>query len=253
VTHQGKLIVDATVAPQAIRFPTDLGLLNESRETSESIIDVLYPLSGLKKKPRTYRQTARKKYLAIVKQRKPGKKKLRRGIKEQLQYVQRNLGHIEMLLDKIPGIAIPLAYPLLRKYWIIREIYRQQEEMCRTRVQSCSDRIVSINQPHVRPIVRGKADRKAEFGAKLGVSLTGDGIACVDTISWDAYPEGKDLQGQVESYKERHGYYPETVLADSIYGTRDNRKYLKTRGICYGGKSPLAGRSKSLRRTDPRS
>jgi len=192
VTHQGKLIVDATVAEQAIRFPTDLGLLNESREISEAIIDELYPRSGLEKKPRSYRQTARKKYLGIVKQRKPGRKKLCRGIKEQLQYIRRNLGHIEMLLDKVDGGQIPLPYKLLRKYWIIQHVYRQQEEIHRTRTKSCADRIVSISQPHVRPIVRGKANKKAEFGAKLSVSLTGDGIARVDKISWNAYNEGQD-------------------------------------------------------------
>jgi len=242
VTHQGKLIVDATVAEQAIRFPTDLGLLNESREISEEIIDELYPKSGLEKKPRSYRRTARKKYLATVKQRKPGAKKIRRGIKEQLQYLRRNLGHIDMLLDRIPGIHIPLPYKLLRKYWVIQHVYRQQEEMYRTNTKSCSDRIVSISQPHVRPIVRGKAEKKAEFGAKLSVSLTGDGIARVDRVSWDAFHEGEDLIDQVEGYKERYGYYPEAVLADPLYGTRDNRKYLKSRGIRFAGK-PL-GRPK---------
>jgi len=242
VTHQGKLIVDATVAEQAIRFPTDLGLLNESREISEAIIDALYPHSGLSKKPRSYRRTARKKYLAIVKQRKPGVKKIRRGIKEQLQYLRRNLGHIEMLLDKIDVCSIPLSHKLLRKYWIIQHVYRQQEEMYRTKRKSCSDRIVSISQPYVRPIVRGKANRKVEFGAKLSVSLTGDGIACVDKVSWDAYHEGKDLEPQVEGYKERYGYYPEVVMADPLYGTRENRKYLKMRGIRFAGK-PL-GRPK---------
>ena len=40
---QGKLILDATVASQAIRYPTDLSLLNEAREFSEQIIDLLYP------------------------------------------------------------------------------------------------------------------------------------------------------------------------------------------------------------------
>ena len=40
---QGKLIVDATVADQAIRYPTDLSLLNEAREFSEQLIDALYP------------------------------------------------------------------------------------------------------------------------------------------------------------------------------------------------------------------
>ena len=63
VTHQGKLIVDATVASQAIRFPTDLSLLNEAREISEKIIDELYPQTTLQKKPRTYRKVARKDYL----------------------------------------------------------------------------------------------------------------------------------------------------------------------------------------------
>jgi hypothetical protein len=248
VTHQGKLIVDATVAEQAIRFPTDLGLLNESREISEAIIDKLHPHSGLKTKPRTYRKVARKKYLAIVKQRKPSSKKIRRGIKEQLQYIRRNMGHIEMLLDKINVLPIPLPYKLLRKYWIIQHVYQQQEEMYRTKSKRCSDRIVSISQPHVRPIVRGKANKKVEFGAKLSVSLTGDGIARVDKISWDAYHEGRDLKAQVEGYKERYGYYPEVVLADPLYGTRDNREYMKSRGIRFAGKS--LGRPKNATDVD---
>ena len=68
--NRGKLIVDATVAEQAIRYPTDLGLLNEAREISERLIDELYDLSTLTKKPRTYRIQARKRYLAVIKKRK---------------------------------------------------------------------------------------------------------------------------------------------------------------------------------------
>jgi hypothetical protein len=166
----------------------------------------------------------------------PGRKKLRRGIREQLQYLRRNLGQIKMLLDKINEVSIPLPHKLLRKYWIIQHVYRQQEEMYRTKVKSCSDRIVSITQPYVRPIVRGKAHKKAEFGAKLSVSLTGGGIACVDKISWDAFHEGKDLESQVEGYKKRYGYYPEVVLADTLYGTRENRKFLKDKNIRFAGK-----------------
>ncbi len=181
-THQGKLILDATVAEQAIRFPSDLSLLNESREISEQIIDVLYPLSEAKAKPHTYRQTAHKDYLVIVKQRRPKGKKLCAGIKKQLQYLRRNFQHIEQLLDALPGKAIPLPYVLLRKYWIVRHVYSQQEEMYRLKCKRCDHRIVSIHQPHVRPIVRGKANKAAEFGAKLSVSLTTAGIASVDHI-----------------------------------------------------------------------
>ena len=74
---------------------------------------------------------------------------------------------------------------------------------------------------------RGKQNKAVEFGAKLGVSLSGDGVACVDHLSWDAYHEGHDLPGQVEAYRHRHGHYPEKVLADPLYGTRDNRKFLR--------------------------
>jgi hypothetical protein len=155
-SHQGKLILDATVVEQAIRYPTDLSLLNEAREFSEQIIDSLYPHTALDKKPRTYREKARKAFLAIVKQRRPGRKKLRRGIKQQLQYLRRNLGHIEHLLTFwTEGAELPLSRGLLYRYWVIQHLYAQQWEMYQTKTRRCDDRIVSSSQPSVRPIVRG--------------------------------------------------------------------------------------------------
>jgi hypothetical protein len=88
--NHGKMVVDATVAEQAIRYPTDISLLNEAREISEQLIDDLYSMSCLTKKPRTYRQQARKRYLAISKKRNPGGKLRRKAIREQLQYLRRN-------------------------------------------------------------------------------------------------------------------------------------------------------------------
>ena len=116
--------------------------------------------------------------------------------------------------------------------------------MYRNKAKRCDDRIVSISQPYVRPIVRGKVDKPTEFGAKLSVSLTGDGVARVDHLRWDAFHEGHDLPLQVEAYRERHGAYPEVVLGDTIYGSRDNRNYLKGHGIRFAGK-PL-GRPKKV-------
>jgi hypothetical protein len=236
-THQGKLILDATVAEQAIRYPTDLSLLNEAREFSEQIIDQLYAQSELTKKPRTYRQQARKAYLSVVKQRRPGRKSLRRGIKRQLQYLRRNLGHIETLLVDWPqGTRLPLPNWLLRRYWVIPYLYAQQWEMYCNKSRRCDDRIVSISQPYVRPIVRGKVNKSVEFGSKLSVSLTDAGLARVDHLRWNAFHEGHDLPSQVEAYRERCGYYPESVLGDPIYGTRDNRRHLKQLGIHFAGK-----------------
>jgi len=236
-TPQGKLIVDATVAEQAIRYPTDLSLLNEAREFSERIIDALCRRLKVDKKPRTYREQARHAYLATAKQKRPHAKTRRRGIKQQLQYLRRNLGHIEQLLAPIPeGTPLPLPGWLLYRYWVIQHLYQQQWEMYQTRTHRCDHRIVSISQPYVRPIVRGKQDKPVEFGAKLSVSLTGDGLAYVDHLRWDAFHEGLDLVAQVEAYRERHGHYPERVMADPVYGTRANRDYLKQHGIHFAGK-----------------
>ena len=43
--------------------------------------------------------------------------------------------------------------------------------MFEQRTQRTDGRGVSISQPHVKPIVRGKAGAKVEFGAKLSASL----------------------------------------------------------------------------------
>ncbi|MEO5371697.1 MAG: IS5/IS1182 family transposase, partial [Magnetococcus sp. DMHC-1] len=206
-----KLIIDATVAEQEIRYPTDLGTLNEAREVSERLIDRLFPGSGLQKKPRTYRQKARQDFLAVMKKRKPQQNALRKAIRQQLQYLRRNLEHIDMLLQPV---ALPLggtfaqagrewpgclAYRHQRQLWVIREVYAQQKRMYDERSRSHPHRIVSISQPHVRPIVRGKAGKPVEFGAKLSASLSGRGLAHVDELRWDAFNESGDLQSQVEA------------------------------------------------------
>jgi IS5 family transposase len=103
---------------------------------------------------------------------------------------------------------------------------------------------VSIHQPHIRPIVRGKAKAGTEFGAKINIGLL-DGYARVDHLDWDAFNEGRDLQAQVERFRKLTGKYPELVQVDRIYLTRENRRFLKEKGIRHTG-DPL-GRKVSIR------
>jgi IS5 family transposase len=111
--------------------------------------------------------------------------------------------------------------------------------MYEQRSRRIDDRIVSISQPHVRPIKRGKAGADTEFGAKVSISLV-DGVSFVDRISWDNFNEGIDLIGQIKSYRIRFGHYPKSVHADKIYRNRDNRKYCKKHNIRLSG--PKLGR-----------
>lgn len=241
--NQGKLKLDATVADQMIEYPTDLKLLNQARLETERIIDILYEQSKRLIKPRTYRRVARNQYLAIAKKRNRQKKTIRRGLRQQLGYVRRNIKTIDKLLDELSTQPFPLTFRDLRLYWVIQHLYAQQKFMYDHEVKSHPDRIVNIYQPYVRPIPRGKDKGQTEFGAKLGVSEF-DGFCRLDHISWDAYNECTDLIMQVEAYKDLHGYYPEVVLVDRIYLTQKNRKWLKSKGIRHAGK-PL-GRPKPL-------
>lgn len=229
--NQGKLLLDATVAPSDIRYPTDIKLLNEAREQTEIVIDALYKQvkEQLPKKPRTYRREARTAYLQIAKQRKPNRKKIRKAMRQQLGYVRRNLAHIDTLIAA-GAMLSELKKNLYRNLRVVSEVYRQQQLMYEQGCHRIDDRIVSITQPHVRPIVRGKSGTPVEFGAKLSVSCV-DGHAFLDHLSWNNFNESGDLQQQVELFKSRFGHYPEAVYVDQIYRTRSNRAYCRNLGI----------------------
>ena len=239
--NRGKLITDATCAPADIRYPTDVSLLNEAREKTEALIDELHePLVGKQARPRTYRIKARRAFVAFAKRKKPNRRTIRKATRQQLGYLRRNLKHIDRLLDHPQ--ALPLACLSRRQYknlLVVREVYRQQLEMYETCARRVDDRIVSISQPHVRPIKRGKAGRDTEFGAKLSVSVI-DGFSFVDRLSWDNYNESLDLAEQIEMYHQRFGFYPESVHVDQIYRTHANRAYCKQRNIRMSG--PPLGR-----------
>lgn len=242
IKNKGQLMSDASCTPSDLSYPTDLNLLNKARKKTEKIIDILYkPWQGkLEKKPRTDRKKARREYLEVAKKKKVSRKKLRKTIKKQLKYVERNLGYIEELIKK--GSSLDLLTKKAKKdLLVIKELWKQQKEMYEENKQSIEKRIVSIEQPHIRPIVRGKAGVSVEFGAKVLISYV-DGYVFLDYLNWENFNESKYLQFQIERYYEYFGYYPESVHVDAIYRTRENRKYCQERGIRMSG--PKLGRPK---------
>jgi hypothetical protein len=132
---------------------------------------------------------------------------------------------------------------------VINTVYDQQKQMYDSHSHSVEDRIVSIHQPHVRPIVRGKSQAKVEFGAKIHVSII-DGISFLDELSWDAFNEGSHMMDYVQRYHARFGCYPRELLADKIYCTRANRAALKEKGIKLLAK-PLGRPSAVLKHVSP--
>ena len=239
--NKGKIILDATVAPADIRYPTDLSLLNESREGTEKIIDDVWQKTGRKGRRTAYnRKKARKGYLHIAKQRKPRKKQVRKAVQEQLGCVEENVEALKGIITEIGLESFGVAN--WGRFMTICEIVSQQRYHYDNPGQPVPNRIVSIRQPHIRPIVRGKAGREVEFGQKLGLSIV-DGYTFIDVQSWDNFAEGVTLIESVEKFREMHGVYPEAVLADKTYRNRENLDYCKEHGIRLSG--PRLGRPKA--------
>lgn len=226
--NRGRVIFDATACPQDIAYPTDLNLLSDAREKTEELIDKLYDASVHKRRPRTYRKIARKCYLNTAQKKIKSHKVIRKAVGSQLRFLKRNIKSINDLLNTSPNILLEAKDQ--RYLLVINTLYQQQKKMYDTRSHSIEDRIVSIHQPHVRPIVRGKSQAKVEFGSKIHVSVI-DGISFLDELSWDAFNEGSHMMEYVERYKQRFGCYPREILADKIYCNRANRAALKEKGI----------------------
>lgn len=200
--NSGTVILDATCAPQKISFPQDVNLLNEARENLEEIVDDLcrrfdYYI------PRMYRRNARKDYLNLAKCKKRTSKKIRKAIRQQLQYIRRDRKYIDELLET----GRELTQKQAERLAVIDKVYEQQKYMYENKVHSVPDRIVSISQPYIRPIVRGKAAAPVEFGAKMDLSLDEKGMARIEKMSFDAYNESDVLIAAVERYFERTGHY----------------------------------------------
>lgn len=241
--NAGTVVLDATCAPQNIRYPQDVNLLNEARENLEDMVDFLCAKFGYYT-PRMYRQNARKDYLNLAKSKKRTSRKIRTAIRQQLQYIRRDRGYIESLLAE----GCELTTKQSERLHVIDKVYEQQKYMYENKVHSVPDRIVSISQPYIRPIVRGKAAAPVEFGAKLDLSLDEKRMARIERMSFDAYNESDVLISAVERYKARTGHYPERVLADQIYRNRNNRSFCKEHGIRISG--PALGRPKKNGKAD---
>lgn len=233
--NKGTLILDATCAPANIRYPQDVSLLNEAREKLETILYRFHKAYGLPL-PRRYKRKARKDYLAFAKSKKHTNKNIRKALRKQLGYVSRDIKYLEQFMRDgyaLKGNEISL-------YLTIVTLYEQQKYMYDNQMHTVEHRIVSIAQPWLRPIVRGKVKALVEFGVKLDLSIDSEGYSRIEKISFEAYNESRSLMGAIERFKERIGYYPERVLADQIYRTRENRAFCKGHGIRLSG--PKLGR-----------
>lgn len=233
--HEGALKIDATCADAEVRYPTDINLLHDGCKVINRYIDKLCKRSSLVH-PTIYYKSARAAYLEVIKRKKKSTSLINKGKSHLLTYLVRD---IRSFIDLIAINGSQLFDSLKRNekkiVGAILKMYHQQEQMFKEGSHTCANRIISIFQSHVRPIVRGKSKSPTEFGAKIGASIV-QGYTFVDHHCWDAYNESSDLLVQIELYRERFSFLPAKIYADKIYMNKENRKLMKELEIQAMGK-----------------
>ena len=233
--HKGSIKIDATCCDAEVRYPTDVDLLEDGSRVINSYLVKICREASLAC-PSTYRKRCRIAYPDFIKK----KKKSRTMVNGCKSLLLNGLSHDIRTFIRVVAVHGTRLLDGLGRYEkrtlrAIITMYHQQETMFSQGTNSIADRIVSIFQPHIRPIVRGKSKSPVEFGAKIGVSVV-EGYTFIDNLSWDAYNEHADLRTQIELYRQRFGCLPSKVYADKIYMSRENRTLMKGQEIQAMGK-----------------
>lgn len=227
--HKGVLKMDATCADAEVRYPVDVDIIHDGCKVVDRYVAHICKALAIGRIKTSYKDV-RRWYLELVKRKKKGGKFVRETIACMLSSLKKDLRRItELFIEHKMSKELLMPHEQ-RILSAVFDMYHQQRTMHETRVHSIQNRIVSIFQPHIRPIVRGKAKAKVEFGAKIGVAIC-EGYSFIDHHSWEAYNESTDLKLHVQKYKERFGFLPAVILADKIYLNKENREYLKEQEI----------------------
>ena len=183
-TNSGTLKIDATCSDAEVRYPTDLDLLHDGCEVLERIIDRFCDIADMAR-PTTDFKAVHAAYSKLIKKKNKPRRELKRCAEYLLSMLSRSIRTTLSLIGRTTTDKFMLLKRRDRELLLtIMRMYHQQKSMFDAGVHQCDNRIVSIFQPHVRPMVRGKARAKVEFGSKIGASVV-DGFTFIDHFSWE--------------------------------------------------------------------
>lgn len=215
---------DATCYESYIRFPTSQKILWESIEYINKILqDVCH--AGSLKFPRTKYNDVSSAYLSFAKTRKKSHRKKRKITWRLLHLLRKLLNELSSILK---SNKMTLDKRSASRYNIIYNVLEQQEELFRS--GNVSNRIVSIDKPYIRPIVRGKESKSVEFGAKVNAIQVG-GFNFIEHLNFNAFHEGIRVPECITLHKMLFNIKPRFFAGDAIYATNKNRTFCKENHI----------------------
>ncbi len=150
-----RIIVDTTVQPKNVAFPTDAKLLNRAREM-------------LVRRARKHGVTLRQSYvrvgkLALIQQQRYAHAKQFKRANRQLRKLKTYLGRVIRDLDRKTKDDKDLKAAVAASLGLARRVLIQQQ-------RQPWPKVYSLHAPEVECIGKGKAHRPYEFGVKVSVA-----------------------------------------------------------------------------------
>jgi transposase, IS5 family len=204
-----RIIVDTTVQPKNVMFPTDARLLNRARE----ILVRLAKGAGIKLR-QSYGRIG--KFALIKHQRYAHAKQFKRA-NRALRTLRTYLGRvIRDIARKLEGnVDLLHEIALNRMLALARRVLDQKQHQR-------GPKIYSLHAPEVECIGKGKAHRPYEFGVKVSVATTlahakgGQFVAHVKALPGNPY-DGHTLKTVIPEMEALIGNTLERLLADKGY------------------------------------
>jgi IS5 family transposase len=236
-----RIIVDTTVQPKNVMFPTDARLLNRARE----ILVRLAKGAGI----RLRQSYARVGKFALIKHQRYAHAKQFKRANRALRTLRTYLGRIiRDVARKVGGNGSALSESaLLRMLALARRVLEQKQHQRGAKVYS-------LHAPEVECIGKGKAHRPYEFGVKVSVATTlahakgGQFVTHVKALPGNPY-DGHTLATVIPDMEALIGNIIERLILDKGYRGHNAPPEYKFRVFISGQKRRMTPKIKrELRR-----
>ena len=224
------MFTDATCYESDMRYPTDQKLLWECIESGYELMCEASRKLDIHR-PRTMFLDVEKANLTYRKQRKHTKSQTRMITRRLLDLLNKILKEMRKMEREHRGVEL-FTVREQERIAVITTVYRQQHNHFRSgdARESIPNRVVSVNKPYVRPIVRGKEVKNVEFGAKCNNILV-DGISFIEKLSFNAFNEGTRLPHCIKMHKRLYKVDVKKIGGDTSYAGNTNRELCTSNGI----------------------
>ncbi|MEZ4968258.1 MAG: transposase [Flavobacteriaceae bacterium] len=225
IGDSGSITMDATCYESHLRYPTNIKLLWEAVDWIHDLLMGLCKKTG-EPLPRSKYLKWKKRYVSYSKMRRKTKKK-KRALTRALLLLLEKLGREVDRLEARHTVA--MAKDQYRRRATAKKVLAQQHAYFH-KGERPKDRIVSMDRPYIRPIVRGKETKAVEFGAKVNKLQVG-GISFIEHLSFDAFHEGNRFIDTIFAAQRLTKTRTKLAGADAIYATNNNRRFATKYGI----------------------